>query len=194
MRTALALAVVLTSGLAAAQDLPTLAQGEWSLTGRATTTACARGRCATRRQSLDQSFEVTPDGGASDALAIATCPGVALPGGDTVITFVPGRNGWFNARIVDRHALVQLLRDCTGYQSLRLQRLRARVRVDPSGESFELRESASISLVVQGVSAQATVVARAVGSRTAALGDATNVQGIASAASMLTGVIADVAP
>jgi len=169
MRRLIVLVFVLTGSVAAAVELPSLAAGEWQLSGRVSTTACARGRCATRRQNVNQTFEVTPEGGGSDSFVIPTCPNVTLPDDASLLTLVPGRNGWLRVRVIDRRALVRLLRQCTGYSTLRLQRFGARVRVEPSGEAFEMRESAGFTVVVQGILVQASAAAHLYGLHTAAL-------------------------
>src|SRR5580765_3152161 len=118
MRRLVFLVFVLTASAAAALELPPLSEGEWQLTGRISTTACARGRCATRRDNVNQSFEVTADGTGADALVIPSCPEVTLPEDDSLFTFEPGRNGWLRLRVLDRRALVRILRQCTGYSTL----------------------------------------------------------------------------
>ena len=68
--------------------------------------------------------------------------------------------GSWELRLIEREAFVQFLRDCTGYESLRLQGLSARIRVQPGGEGFDLRESLRFSVVVQGQFVQAVGAAR----------------------------------
>jgi hypothetical protein len=165
----LLLVLVLTGSVASALEFPILAEGQWQLSGRVSATACARGRCVTQRQGVNQSFEVTADGGGGDALVIPTCPQVTLPDDASLFTLEPGRNGWLRVRVLDRRALVRLLRECTGYPTLRLQRLSARVRVEPSGQAFEVREKASFTVVVRGIFVQAFAAAHLYGLHTTAL-------------------------
>ncbi|TMA35262.1 MAG: hypothetical protein E6J79_15345 [Deltaproteobacteria bacterium] len=157
----LALALLLVAGSeVSAAELPALAEGSWEYHGRVTATACVGSRCATRRQPVDGSFFVTNDGDSGGPPVIPVCPDVSVPDLTGFATWQPARRGWLRLHLIEREPFVQFLRDCTGYESLRLQGLSARIRVQSGGEGFDLRESLRFSVVVQGQFVQAVGAAR----------------------------------
>ena len=70
-------------------------------------------------------------------------------------------------RLLDRRTFVGFVRDCSGYGSLRVQDIGVRIRIQPGGDAFDLRETLHFGLVVQGHFVQATATARFQGIRLA---------------------------
>jgi hypothetical protein len=173
MRRLLVIVVLLMSGrVALAADLPPLSEGLWEIKGRIGVTACVGSRCASQSQRVDYSFVVTTDEGSGGPPVVPVCPDVAAPDIVGLATWEPARNGWFRLRVLDRRSLVRFLRSCTGYRSLQLQQLAARIRVQPDGQAFELRETVRLTVVVRGQFARATGVARLRGVRVSEAGGA----------------------
>jgi hypothetical protein len=145
----LAAVVLAGAGAAGAQTAQPL-EGAWHLTGRIVATGCA-GRCVTQRQAVDEEIVITASGvTGAEGLAPGCGGGVSQEEFEGLATLVPGRRGWLKIRIVDRPRFLDLMRRCIGYRSLRLGRIRGRVRIAPDGRSFDEVVSVPGSVTVAG--------------------------------------------
>lgn len=161
----LVLLSITLAGAAGGEELPRLAGGSWQVTGRVRATVCLGGRCSTSSQRVSEPLYIPDDAASVSVSVIALCPGVTVDDLQGLTTWEPGRKSWFVMRVLERGTFVELLRECSGYPSLRLKGAAAKFRVLSGGEAFDLRATLRFTLVAQGRTVAAVGIVRLHGSR-----------------------------